>query len=77
MILTMIYKTGQIRSISNIVEVNSRKNHGNSDFTLIAVNEGGDEFGTPIPELDRWILNTEMGTTLMNIGLKDPAVNAG
>ncbi len=74
MILTLIYKTGQVRSLSRIVEVNSRKNHDNIDFTLIAVHEDGDDFTIPIPELDKWALTTEMGATIINIELKDPAV---
>lgn len=78
MILTMVYKTGEIRSLESVTEVHSRKRVSDDEFELvISVFTLDDTVKVPLLDLDRWDLRTGYGAVVMNIELRGPADVAG
>jgi len=67
MILTMVYKTGQIRVFEQVEEVNSRPNL-KKEFELV-FDVNGEMHCVGIELLDRWGLTSAMGARIIDIEL--------
>ncbi len=72
MILTMVYRNGQVRCIEGVAELNSRKNFGDGETVLvISLHSEEETFKVPAVDLDKWTLLTDTGVVFANVVLAD------
>ena len=73
MILTMVYKSGEIRVLEGILEVNSRPHLKDDGFTLhISTSYDDDGHLVSVDDLDRWSLVTDLGGQIIQIETREP-----
>ena len=72
MIMTMVHKTGEIRVIQGVLEVCSRKNLQDDEFSLhITLDDEVSVNKVPVQDLDRWMLVTDLGGQIIQIETKE------